>query len=183
MDNKNRCSWVNLKNNAYVAYHDDEWGKPHFDDAYLFEALLLECFQAGLSWEIILNKRDHFRKAFDKFNWNKIANYDDKKIQELSENPNIIRNKSKIVAAVNNTKIFLEIRKEFGEFSKYIWGFTNGKVVKNPTGEFRTTSELSDTISRDLKKRGMKFLGSLTIYAYLQAIGVVNDHQPDCDFK
>ncbi len=180
---KRRCSWVKLNNQIYVDYHDNEWGKPQRDDKYLFEALILETFQAGLSWEIILNKREHFRKAFDNFDWNKIAKYNDKKIAELAENPNIIRNKKKISASVENAKIFIKIRNEFGEFANYIWGFSENKVVKNTKWQFRTTSELSDKISRELKKRGMKFLGSTTIYSYLQAIGVVNDHQPHCDFK
>ncbi len=180
---KRRCSWVKLNNPIYVDYHDNEWGKPNRNDKYLFEALILETFQAGLSWEIILNKREHFRDAFDNFDWNKIANYNDKKKRELEENPNIIRNKRKISAAIENAKIFIKIRNEFGEFANYIWGFSGNKVVQNTKWEFRTTSELSDKISRDLKKRGMKFLGSTTIYSYLQAIGIVNDHEPHCDFK
>lgn len=177
---KKRCKWVNLKSETYIKYHDEEWGVPSHDDHYLFEMLILESFQAGLSWSTILNKRDNFRAAFDNFDVNKVSRYDQIKKDELRENKGIVRNKLKINAAVNNARIFIDMQKEFGSFSKYIWGFTDGQVVKNQTGEFRATSELSDTISKDLKKRGMKFVGSTIIYSYLQAIGIVDDHEPEC---
>ena len=178
----NRCKWVNEKNNLYVKYHDEEWGIPSYDDNYLFEMLVLESFQAGLSWECVLNKREFFRKAFDNFDYTKIANYKQKKIDELLNNKNIIRNKLKINSTINNSKIFMEIQKEFGSFSKYIWHFTNNKIIKNTDDIVRVTSPLSDEISKDLKKRGMKFVGSTIIYSYLQAIGVINDHELNCDF-
>ncbi len=179
---KRRCKWVNLKNPLYVEYHDKEWGVPSYDDSYLFEMLVLESFQAGLSWECVLNKREEFRKAFDNFDYNKIQNYDEKKIEELSNNSKIIRNKLKINATINNAKIFIKIQKEFGSFAKYIWSFSDNKVIKNIDNNFKTTSELSDKISKDLKKKGMKFVGSTIIYSYLQAIGIINDHELECDF-
>ena len=179
----NRCKWVNLKNEKYVKYHDEEWGVPSYDDRYLFEMLLLESFQAGLSWECILNKREDFRKAFDEFDYKKISKYDDKKIKELENNPKIVRNSLKIKASILNAKIFMEIQKEFKTFSNYIWHFTAGKIVENKDDVFKTTSKLSDEISKDLKKRGMKFVGSTIIYSYLQAIGVINDHELNCDFN
>lgn len=177
-----RCKWVNEKNEIYIKYHDEEWGVPSFDDKHLFEMLLLESFQAGLSWECILNKRENFRNAFDNFDYIKISNYDENKIEELKNNAGIVRNKRKIIAAVNNAKIFMQIQKEFGSFSKYIWGFTNGKVIKNIDDNFVTTSPLSDNVSKDLNKRGMKFVGSTIIYSYLQAIGIINDHELNCDW-
>ncbi|MBQ6282724.1 MAG: DNA-3-methyladenine glycosylase I [Bacilli bacterium] len=176
-----RCKWVNEKNNLYVKYHDKEWGIPSYDDTYLFEMLLLESFQAGLSWECILNKREYFKESFDNFDYKKISKYDDDKIEELLNNKNIIRNKLKINAAINNAKIFMNIQKEYKTFSNYIWHFTNNKVIKNKTNIFRTTSSLSDEISSDLKNRGMKFVGSTIIYSYLQAIGIIDDHELNCD--
>ena len=178
----NRCKWVNLNNKVYIKYHDEEWSIPSFSDDYLFEMLILESFQAGLSWECILNKRENFRVAFDNFDYHKIANYDEKKINELINNPNIIRNKLKIKAAIKNAKVFMNIQKEYGSFSNYIWHFTNGKVIKNKDDNFKTTSSLSDEISKDLKSRGMSFVGSTIIYSYLQAIGVINDHELNCSF-
>ncbi len=178
-----RCAWVNLKNDIYVAYHDNEWGKPSYDDSHLYEMLLLECFQAGLSWEIILNKRENFRQAFDGFNAVKISQYDENKILELLSNPGIIRCRRKIEAAINNAKIFLQIQKEYGSFSKYIWGFTDGKTVVNDRDIVPTRTELSDKVSKDFSRRGMKYVGSVTIYSYLQAIGVVNDHEKECTFR
>lgn len=177
-----RCKWVNEKNEVYIKYHDEEWGVPSFDDSYLFEMLVLESFQAGLSWECILNKRENFRKAFDGFDYTKIAKYTDKKIEELRQNSGIVRNRLKINATINNAKIFMEIQKEFGSFSNYIWSFTDGKVVKNIDDNFKTTSPLSDEISKDLIKRKMKFVGSTIIYSYLQAIGMINDHEINCDW-
>ena len=179
MENKKRCSWLNLNNETYVKYHDEEWGQPLYDDKKLYELLILECFQAGLSWECILNKRENFRKAFDNFDIDKIIGYGDEKKQELMNNPGIIRNRLKIKAAINNSIAFKEIQKEFGSFSKYIWSFTDNKIAIE---EFtvRTTSPLSDTISKDLKKRGMTFVGSTIIYSFLQSMGVINAHSKDC---
>lgn len=176
-----RCKWVNLDNPLYIKYHDEEWGVPSHDDKYLFEMLILESFQAGLSWECVLNKRESFRKAFDNFDYNKIVKYDDNKIEELMNNKNIIRNRLKIKAAINNAKIFIDIRKEYSTFDKYIWSFTDNKVIKNKNDIFNTTSELSDKISKDLIKRGMKFVGSTIIYSYLQAIGLIDDHELKCE--
>lgn len=179
----NRCSWVNLNNPLYVKYHDEEWCKESHDDKYLFEMLILESFQAGLSWECILNKRDSFIKAFDNFDIDKIINYDSNKVNSLLNNKDIIRNKLKINATISNAKVFKEIQKEYGSFDKYIWHFTNNKVIKNNTGEIIITSPLSDEVSNDLKIRGMKFVGSTIIYSYLQAIGVVNGHEKNCEIN
>jgi len=176
-----RCKWVNVDNPKYVEYHDNEWGVPSYnDDRYLFEMLVLESFQAGLSWECILNKREYFRECFDNFDYEKIAMYDDEKVLELRNNQKIVRNKLKIVATINNAKIFIKIREEFGSFSNYIWSFTGGKIIKNKDGIFYTHNDLSDMISVDLKRRGMKFVGSVIIYSYLQAIGIINDHEIEC---
>ena len=175
-----RCKWVNLNNPIYIKYHDEEWAVPSFSDDYLFEMLILEGFQAGLSWECVLNKRSSFRKAFDNFDYKKIAKYSKEKEEELQNNHNIIRNKLKIKASINNAKVFIEIQKEYGSFSNYIWHFTNNKIIKNKDDNLKTTSPLSDEISKDLKKRGMKFVGSTIIYSYLQAIGVINDHELNC---
>ena len=179
----NRCSWVNGKNKQYIKYHDEEWAVPSYDDKYLFEMLILESFQAGLSWECILNKREAFRKAYDNFDYQKIAKYQEEKIQELIENKDIVRNKLKIKASINNAKIFIEIQKEYKTFSNYIWHFTNGEIIRNNEDIIITTSPLSDEISKDLKKRGMKFVGSTIIYSYLQAIGVINDHEKNCEWS
>lgn len=174
---KNRCKWCNLKNEIYVEYHDKEWGVPSFCDSHLFEMLILESFQAGLSWECILNKRKEFRKAFDNFEIDKICNYGNEKIQELMNNKNIIRNRLKINAAINNSKIFKNIQKEYKSFFNYIWHFTDNKIIY----EFdKTSSDLSDVISKDLKQRGMKFVGTTIIYSYLQAIGIINSHEKGC---
>ena len=172
-----RCKWCNLNNPLYVKYHDEEWGEPTYDDKMLFELLILESFQAGLSWECILNKRENFKKAYDNFDINKIINYDEPKINELKQNPSIIRNKLKIKASINNAKIFKQIKIEYGSFSKYIWGFTNNQIIYETD---KTSSELSDKISKDLKKRGMTFVGTTIIYAYLQAIGIINSHEEGC---
>lgn len=175
-----RCSWVDEKSDIYVKYHDEEWGVPKHDDRELFELLVLESFQAGLSWLTVLKKREAFREAFDNFDVEKVAKYDDKKVAELLENPQIIRSKSKINSAIGNAKIFIEIQHEFGSFSNYIWGFTDNKVIKNTTGELFVSSPLSDKVSKDLKSRGMKYVGTVIIYSYLQAIGVLNDHEKGC---
>ena len=172
-----RCKWCNLKNKLYVKYHDEEWCKPNFDEQYLFEMLLLESFQAGLSWECVLDKREAFRKAFDNFDIDKIIKYDDEKIEELLSNEKIIRNKLKIKASIYNSKIFKDIQKEYGSFHQYLKTFTKDKIVYEIG---KTTSELSDNLSKDLQKRGMKFVGSTIIYSYLQAIGVIYSHDKEC---
>ena len=177
MTNKIRCRWCNLKNPTYITYHDEEWCKPNFDDKYLFEMLILESFQAGLSWECVLNKREDFIKAYDNFDIDKICNYDNNKIEELLSNQKIIRNKLKINASIKNAKIFKDIQKEYGTFYNYLKTFTKGKIVYEID---KTTSELSDSISKDLQKRGMRFVGSTIIYSYLQAIGVIYSHDKDC---
>ena len=177
MSEMKRCKWCNLKNPIYIKYHDEEWGTPNFNEQYLFEMLILESFQAGLSWECVLNKREAFRNAFDGFNAEKIANYDNNKIAELQNKKDIIRNKLKIRAAVNNAKIFLEIQKEYGSFREYLKGFTGEQQIIEVN---KTTSSLSDVLSADLIKRGMKFVGSTIIYSYLQAIGVISSHEEEC---
>ena len=175
-----RCFWVDLKSPLYVKYHDEEWGVPKYDDRELFELLILEGFQAGLSWITVLKKRDAFRKAFDNFDVQKIAKYDSTKFDELLKNEEIIRSRQKIEASINNAKIFIEIQKEFGSFANYIWGFTEGKIIKNKDDKLPVSSELSDKVSKDLKKRGMKYTGTVIIYSYLQAIGVIDDHETTC---
>ncbi len=174
---KKRCRWCNLANELYIDYHDNEWCQPNFNDNYLFEMLILESFQAGLSWECVLNKREAFRLAYDNFDVDKICNYDTKKIAELVSNEKIIRNKLKINASINNAKIFKSIQTEFGSFYNYLKSFTNAKIIYEID---KTTSDLSDRISNDLKKRGMKFVGSTIIYSYLQAIGIIYSHDRDC---
>lgn len=176
-DGKTRCCWANPNNENYIHYHDNEWGIQVYDDHILFEMLILEGFQAGLSWECVLNKRENFRKAFDNFDLEKVSAYGESYVQELLQNPGIIRNQRKIRAAVTNAKIFQEIQKEFGSFSKYLWGFTDGKIIYE-TG--LTHSDLSDRVSKDLKKRGMKFVGTTIIYSYLQAVGVIYSHDEEC---
>ena len=173
-----RCFWVNMDNPLYVDYHDFEWGVPKYDDHELYELLILEMFQAGLSWETILNKRENFRKAFDNFDPQKIVNYSEDKINGLMQDKGIIRNRRKIEATINNTKIFLNIQKEYGSFANFIWNFTDNKVII--TDSKVVSNELSDTISKELRKRGMKFVGTVIIYSYLQAIGVINSHDNDC---
>jgi len=179
---KKRCSWP-TDNPLMIKYHDKEWGTPVHNDRKLFEFLLLEGMQAGLSWSTILNKRENFRSAFDNFDFNKVANYDKRKINSLLKNAGIIRNKLKIESAVTNAKAFLEVRKEFGTFDKYIWGFVNGKPIKNKLKSLKdipAKTKLSDEISKDLKNRGFKFVGSTIVYAHMQATGMVNDHTVDC---
>lgn len=174
--NRKRCSWA-TSDEVYMKYHDDEWGVPTHDDRELFEFLVLESFQAGLSWITILKKRENFKKAFDNFDVVKVAGYDDVKVDELMENEGIIRHKGKITSAINNAQAFIEIQNEFGSFDEYIWSFTDGKIIK---AEYLTESELSKNISKDLKKRGMKFVGPTIIYSYLEAIGIIDNHQKDC---
>ena len=182
MNDKIRCQWC-VGDKLYQEYHDKEWGKPIYDDAILFEFIILESFQAGLSWITILKKRENFRNAFDNFNYKKIANYDEKKIAELMQNAGIIRSELKIKSGISNAKAFLKIQQEFGSFSKYIWNFTNGKpIVNHPKTviDVPATTILSESISKDLKKCGFKFVGPTIIYAYMQAVGIVNDHVADC---
>ena len=174
-----RCAWVNLKNPLYVKYHDEEWGRPLHDDQNLFELLILETFQAGLSWECVLNKREAFRKAYEDFDVDKVASFNEQKQAELLENPAIIRNKLKVKASVQNAAVFKAIQKEFGSFDAYIWHFTEGKTIKEEYRR-RTFSPLSDAVSDDLKKRGMKFVGTTVIYSYLQSMGVINGHGDEC---
>ncbi len=179
---KQRCGWC--KGDAlYETYHDEEWGVPVKDDAKLFEFLILETFQAGLSWITILRKRENFRKALDNFDYKKIITYDQEKIYTLLEDVGIIRNKLKINATITNARAFIKVQEEFGSFSKYIWNFTNGKPIKNKVKNYKEappTTALSDTISKDLKKRGFKFVGSTVMYAHMQATGMVNDHEMNC---
>ncbi|RBW57316.1 DNA-3-methyladenine glycosylase I [Tenacibaculum sp. E3R01] len=179
---KNRCFWVS-NDPLYIEYHDNEWGVPVYDDDKLFEFLILETFQAGLSWITVLKKRENFRIAFDNFDYKKIAHYSENKYEELLQNAGIIRNKLKIKATISNAKAFMKVQEEFGTFSKYIWGFTNGVPIKNVFNkreDVPATTDLSDKISKDLKKRGFKFVGSTVIYAHMQATGMVNDHTTDC---
>ncbi len=179
---KHRCDWC-VGDPLYEAYHDEEWGVPVFDDETLFEFLILETFQAGLSWITVLRKRENFRKAFDNFNYKKIAKYEQPKFDELILNAGIIRNKLKIKATITNAQAFIKIQKEFGAFSKYIWDFVKGKPIKNKLKNHKNApanTDLSDVISKDLKKRGLKFVGSTVIYAHMQATGMVNDHEVSC---
>ncbi len=177
MDNKKRCRWCNERNPLYVEYHDNEWCRPRFDDGYLYEMLLLESFQAGLSWECVLNKRDAFRLAYDGFDVDKVSAYGEEKINELLRNKDIIRNRLKIKASINNSRIFKEIVKEFGSFYEYLKTFGCDDVIYEAC---KTKNELSDAISTDLMKRGMKFVGSVIIYTYLQAIGIIYSHDEEC---
>lgn len=182
MENITRCGWC-LSSDLYKKYHDEEWGVPVYDDQKLFEFLLLETFQAGLSWITILNKRENFRLAFDDFDYLKVAQYHEDKIQELLLDAGIIRNRLKVYSAVSNAQAFIKVQEEFGSFSKYIWGFTGGKPIDNKRKslkEVTATTPLSDEISKDLKKRGFKFVGSTVVYAHMQATGMVNDHVEDC---
>lgn len=176
-DRVTRCKWCNLKNPKYIEYHDHEWCQLRLDDQYLFEMLILEAFQAGLSWECVLNKREDFRKAFDEFEIEKICDYNDEKIQELLQNEKIIRNRLKINAAINNSKIFRKIQKEYGSFSDYLRTFADGRILYETD---KTTNQLSDRISKDLKNRGMKFVGSTIIYSFLQAVGIIYSHEKEC---
>lgn len=180
MNQNKRCHWCDLKSETYTHYHDTEWGVPQRDDKKLFEMLLLETFQAGLTWITILKRREEFRLAFDNFDPNLISTYNENKQEELMQNKGIIRNRLKIKSATSNAKIYLEIQKEYTTFSNYLWSFTEGKIIHNTDDTLLASSDLSDKISADLKKRGMKFVGTVIIYAYLQAIGIVNDHELAC---
>jgi DNA-3-methyladenine glycosylase I len=177
MDDRKRCKWCNPKNDLYIKYHDTEWCVPRFDDQYLYEMLILESFQAGLSWECVLNKRDAFRRAYDNFDIDKVLTYDDEKIFELQNDKGIIRNKLKIKASINNSRIFKSIVDEYGSFYNYLRTFTNDVTVYEAD---KTTNDLSDALSKDLQNRGMTFVGSVIIYSYLQAIGVIYSHDKNC---
>ncbi|OCA73578.1 DNA-3-methyladenine glycosylase I [Chryseobacterium arthrosphaerae] len=179
---KIRCGWCE-KDDLYRKYHDEEWGRPVYDDETIFEFLILESFQAGLSWYTILSKRENFRKAFDNFDYRKMAAYSDQKTEELMNNPGIIRNRLKILAAITNAQRFMDVQTEFGSFSRYIWGFVDGKPLDRAPeslADVPATTEISDAISKDLKKRGFKFMGSTVVYAHMQATGMVNDHIESC---
>ena len=180
-----RCAWCE-KDDLYRNYHDQEWGRPIYDDETIFEFLILESFQAGLSWYTILSKRENFRAAFVDFDYQKIAQYSEDKVEELIQNAGIIRNRLKILATINNAQKFMEVQKEFGSFSKYIWGFVNHQPIINrpkTLKEVPATTEISDALAKDLKKRGFKFMGSTVVYAHMQATGMVNDHVEDCWIK
>lgn len=182
---KIRCGWCE-KDDLYRKYHDEEWGRPVYDDETIFEFLILESFQAGLSWYTILSKRETFKEAFDQFDYKKIAAYSDEKVEELMQNPGIVRNRLKVLATITNAQKFQEIQREFGSFSKYIWGFVDGKPIQNTPKTLKdvpATTEISDTLSKDLKKRGFKFMGSTVVYAHMQATGMVNDHLESCFIK
>ncbi|WKB82387.1 DNA-3-methyladenine glycosylase I [Cellulophaga omnivescoria] len=179
---KHRCGWC-VGDDLYEAYHDEEWGTPVKDDNLLFEFLILETFQAGLSWITILRKRENFKKAFDNFDYKKIANYKQGKIDALLQDAGIIRNKLKVNSAITNAVAYIKIQKEFGSFSAYIWSFVNNKPIKNALINYKeapANTPLSDAISKDLKKRGFKFVGSTVVYAFMQATGMVNDHEISC---
>ena len=179
---KDRCFWVS-DSQLYRDYHDDEWGEPVYEDQILFEFLILETFQAGLSWITILNKRENFRKAFDNFDYQKIAKYSESKCASLLQDSGIVRHKLKIRSAIINAQLFMEVQKEFGSFSIFIWSYVAGKPIVNSfykREDVPTTTALSDKIAKDLKKRGFKFVGSTVIYAFMQAVGLVNDHTADC---
>ena len=181
-----RCGWVDLKDEIYVKYHDEEWGVPNHDDRYLFEMLILEGAQAGLSWQTVLKKRESYREAFDDFDPEIIATYNEAKIESLLQNEGIIRNRLKVNSAVKNAKVFLQIQEEFGSFDAYLWAYVDGKPIVNyPEGmeDLPAKTGLSDAISKDLKKRGMNFVGSTIMYAYMQAVGVVDDHFVGCSCK
>ena len=182
---KKRCEWAG-NDPLYIEYHDKEWGKPVYDDATLYEFILLEGFQAGLSWITILRKRENFRKAFDNFDYKKIALYDDTKLEALRQDAGIIRNRLKILSAKTNALAFMEVQKEFGSFSKYLWAFVDNTPIINhwkTMAEVPATTELSDKISKDLKKRGFKFVGSTIVYAFMQSMGLVDDHEVECSFN
>lgn len=180
MQKKIRCSWVNEISELYCTYHDLEWGTPLHDEQAMYELFFLEAFQAGLSWITILKKRENFRKAFDGFDVNKIAHYGEEKVQSLLRDAGIIRSRGKIAGAIQNAKVVLELQNEFGSFCNYLWSFSGGKVVFSKDGGYKTTSPLSDRMSADMKLRGMRYVGSVTIYSFLQAAGIVNDHDKTC---
>lgn len=178
-----RCEWIQGKPDYYVTYHDEVWGKPEYDDQELYKWLCLEIFHIGLSWQLVLSKYKAFMEAFDDFDYEKVASYEEDRIEDLMANEKIIRYRKKIEATIHNANKFMEIQREFGEFSHYIWSFTGNEQVVAQTDNKLTNSPLSDQVTADLKKRGFKFIGSVTIYSYLQAIGIINDHDLACDFR
>jgi DNA-3-methyladenine glycosylase I len=183
MNEPTRCAWANPQSELYLKYHDEEWGVPVFDDKVLFEFLILEGAQAGLSWETILNKREGYRKAFADFEVEVVAGFGEEQITALLLDKGIVRNKLKVRGAVTNAQQFLKVQEEFGSFSKYVWGFVGGKPIVNQwssVSEVPATTDISDKLSKDLKKRGFKFVGSTIMYAFMQAVGMVNDHTSDC---
>ena len=180
MEHKKRCFWVREDSPLYCAYHDEEWGTPIRDDREMYGLFLLELFQAGLSWITLLKKREAFFEAVDGFDVEKVAHYDQTKIDALMQNAGIIRSRGKIEAAIANAKIVLDLKREYGSFCNYLWSFSGGKVVFSPDDQPRATSPLSDRMSADLKKRGMRYAGSVTIHSFLQAAGIVNEHEPEC---
>lgn len=178
-----RCNWPGT-DELYIKYHDEEWGKPVHDDKILFEFLILEAAQAGLSWITILRRRENYRKAFADFDYKKIAEFNDEDVQRLLNDAGIIRNRLKIAAAISSAKLFMEVQKEFGSFDKYLYNFMpEGKPINNTSGKTPVSTEISDAISKDMKKRGFKFFGTVICYAFMQAVGMVNDHIPECSFK
>ena len=182
-EKKKRCAWTQDKNKQYIQYHDKYWGVPVYDDRMLFEMLTLEGAQAGLSWETILNKCENYKKAFDNFDVQKISKYDDEKQEQLLQNKGIVRNRLKIASVIRNAKVFIDIQKEFGSFDTYIWNYVQGKPIQNAfisPKEIPSKSELSEKISKDLKKRGMSFVGPTIMYSFMQAVGMVNDHEVSC---
>ncbi len=183
MEKVTRCGWVPLNKPTYLKYHDEEWGVPVHDDTRMFEFLVLESFQAGLSWEIILNKRENFRKGFAQFDFHKVARFGEEKIQELLQDKGIVRNQLKIRATINNAQRYLEVIEQFGSFCTYFWKFSDGRPIQNhfkTMAEIPANTDLSDKLSQDLKKRGFKFLGTTVVYAHMQAVGMVNDHIEGC---
>ncbi len=178
-----RCRWPGV-DELYIKYHDEEWGKPVHDDKILFEFLILEAAQAGLSWITILRRRENYRKAFADFDYKKIAKFNNEDVHRLLNDAGIIRNRLKIGAAISSAKLFMEVQKEFGSFDKYLYGFMpEGKPINNTSGATPVSTEISDAISKDMKKRGFKFFGTVICYAFMQAVGIVNDHIPECGFK
>lgn len=178
-----RCRWIEGKPEYYVSYHDNVWGKPEHDDRQLFKWLLLEMFHIGLSWQLVLSKEQAFCEAFEQYDYDKIANYTPSHVEVLLNNPSIIRHRGKINAAITNAQAFIRVQQEWGSFDRYIWSFTQGQTLMRQTNEAIARSQLSDTVAHDMKKRGFKFIGSVTIYSYLQAIGIVNDHDMTCAFR
>ncbi len=179
-DLTNRCSWL-TKDEIYIEYHDNQWGVPVYDDALLFEMLILESFHTGLSWLLILKKRSNFQRAFDNFDAEKMAKYDETKINQLLNDEGIVRNKLKINGAVTNAKVYLEIKKEWGSFSDYIWSFSNNQIIYNRDNTQEDLFALATRVTKDMKKRGMKFVGAVTIQSYLEAVGIINNHDVNCD--
>ncbi len=180
---KNRCLWLKLSNKLYVDYHDSEWGRPVHDDQLLFEMLILEGAQAGLSWETVLNKREHYKKVFLDFDIVKVSKMSQKKVEKLLQDPGIIRNRLKVESTISNAKIFLQIQKEYGSFDKYLWAFVKNKPIINhfeSLKDYPSRTDISDIISKDMKKKGLRFVGSTIVYAYMQATGMVQDHGVDC---